>query len=129
MFQAICGVLRRDLVLPASFWQVSGELLETEVSVWLQVYISFGFSNRSVQCFLGQKKKKNYVYDLVRKTEKGLVIYVHDLNQMSVASCRCNEGKKKKKKKKKRPSCPYYFQSIVGSFSLAHKWSHLSFGI
>jgi len=37
-FQAICGVLRRDLVVPASFRQVSGELLEMKVSVWLQVF-------------------------------------------------------------------------------------------
>jgi hypothetical protein len=58
----------------------------------------FGFSNRSIQCFLDQKKKKR---ETCRETEKGLVIYVHDLNQMSVVSCRCNEEKKMKKNKKK----------------------------
>jgi hypothetical protein len=35
----------------------------------------------------------------------------------------------KKKKKILTPSFPYYFQPIVGSFSLAHRWPHLSFGI
>jgi hypothetical protein len=68
----------------------------------LVIGISFGFLNRSVQCFLGKKKKKKKrkKRETCRETEKCLVIYVHDLNQMSVASCRCNEGRKKKSLKR-----------------------------
>jgi predicted HTH transcriptional regulator len=88
--------------------------------------ISFGFSNRSVQCFFGQKKKKEKKKEkkkkkkekkreTCRETEKDLVIYVHDLNQMSVASCRCNEGRKKKIFKK-RLSCPYYFGPLLAPY-------------
>jgi hypothetical protein len=45
------------------------------------------------------KKKKKKRRETCKEIEKGLVIFVHDLNRMSVASCRCNEKKKIKKKK------------------------------
>jgi len=59
--------------------------------------------------FAWSKKKRKKKREMCRETEKGLVIYVHDLNQMSVASCRCNEGRKKKEKKKKEAKLPVLF--------------------
>jgi hypothetical protein len=56
-FQSICGVLRRDLVSPTSFRQVSGELLETKVSVWLQVFCLV-FQTVQFSIFLVKKEKE-----------------------------------------------------------------------